>query len=129
MELGIGADADVGFAWSRRRRCCRRRSSAASYGVIGNDRQILQHRQWARYDEAASHYAKAVQVKPQFSSLYFLQAAALALAGRVEEARPIVRQLLELEPGFRSSAIFKRRRYSALADKFKEGARILGLPE
>ena len=48
MELGIGADADVGFAWSRRRRCCRRRSSAASYGVIGNDRQILQHRQWAR---------------------------------------------------------------------------------
>ena len=46
MELGIGADADVGFAWSGRRRWCRRRSSAASYRVIGNDRQILQHRQW-----------------------------------------------------------------------------------
>ena len=50
MELGIGADADVGFAWSRRRRCCRRRSSAASYGVIGNDRQILQHRQWGNVE-------------------------------------------------------------------------------
>jgi hypothetical protein len=25
----------------------RRRASAARYGVIGNDRQILQHRQWA----------------------------------------------------------------------------------
>ena len=29
-----------------RRRWCRRRSRAGSYGVIGNDRQILQHRQW-----------------------------------------------------------------------------------
>ena len=46
MALGIGADADVGFAWSGRRRWCRRRSSAASYRVIGNDRQILQYRQW-----------------------------------------------------------------------------------
>jgi hypothetical protein len=40
MELGIGADADVGFAWSGRRRWCRRRSRAGSYRVIGNDRQI-----------------------------------------------------------------------------------------
>ena len=36
----IGADADVGFAWSGRRRWCRRRSSAASYGVIDNDRKF-----------------------------------------------------------------------------------------
>jgi hypothetical protein len=42
----IGADADVGFAWLGRRRWCRRRSRAGRYGVIGNDRQILQHRQW-----------------------------------------------------------------------------------
>ena len=36
----IGADADVGFAWSGRRRWCRRRSSAASYRVIANDRKF-----------------------------------------------------------------------------------------
>ena len=36
----IGADADVGFAWSGRRRWCRRRSSAASYRVIDNDRKF-----------------------------------------------------------------------------------------
>ena len=36
----IGADADIGFAWSGRRRWCRRRSSAASYRVIGNDRKF-----------------------------------------------------------------------------------------
>src|SRR5271168_3906519 len=49
--------------------------------------------QEARYDEAASHYAKAVQANTRFSLLYFVQAAAMALAGRVEEARPIVGQL------------------------------------
>ena len=42
------------------------------------------------YDEAASHYAKAVQANPRFSVAYFCQAIALALAGRVEEAGPIV---------------------------------------
>ena len=42
--------------------------------------------QEAHYDEAASCYAKAVQANPRFSLYYFLQAVALALAGRVEEA-------------------------------------------
>ena len=86
--------------------------------------------QEARYDEAASCYAKAVQANPRFSSYYFLQAAALALAGRVEEARPIVEQLLELDPGFRISEVFEYTLFHpALADRFKEGARLLGLPE
>ena len=44
LELGIGA-ADVGFAWSGRR-WCRRRSSAASYRVIANRSENLQHCQW-----------------------------------------------------------------------------------
>ena len=87
--------------------------------------------QEARYDEAASCYAKAVQANPRFSLLYFIQAVALALAGRVEEARLIVVQLLELNPGFRGSEVFE---YApllnrALADRLKEGARLLGLPE
>ena len=43
-----GADADVGFAWSGRRRWCRRRSSAASYRVIGNRSENLQHCQWSQ---------------------------------------------------------------------------------
>ena len=42
LALGIGADADVGFAWSGRR-WCRRRSSAASYRVIDNRSENLQH--------------------------------------------------------------------------------------
>jgi adenylate cyclase len=83
----------------------------------------------ARYDEAVSHYAKAVQANPHFSTLYFAQAVALALAGRVEEARPIVEQLMELAPDFRSSAILELGVTKVFADKFIEVARLLGLPE
>jgi adenylate cyclase len=83
----------------------------------------------AHYDEAASHYAKAVQANPRFSVPYFCQAIALALAGRVEEARPIVRQLLELDPGFRSTRVFDYKEIGTFATKLKEGARLLGLPE
>jgi adenylate cyclase len=81
----------------------------------------------SRYDEAATHYAKAVQGNPRFSTLYFFHAASLALAGRADEARPIVRRLLELEPSFRSRMIFEVG-YEP-TDRFLEGARLLGLPE
>jgi adenylate cyclase len=64
----------------------------AAHGALGF---VAVHE--AQYDAAASFFAKAVQNNPRFSFLYFLQASALALAGRVEEARPIVGQGLELE--------------------------------
>ena len=54
MELGIGADADVGFAWSGGGDGAGAGSSAASYGVIGNDRQILQHRQFVAHRRPAA---------------------------------------------------------------------------
>jgi adenylate cyclase len=85
--------------------------------------------QEARYDEAASHFAKGVQANPRFSSLIFYHAASLALAGRAEEARPIVRRLLELEPGWRIRMLFELGVVRAIADKFAEGARLLRLPE
>ncbi len=83
----------------------------------------------ARYDEAALHFAKAVQAKPQFITLYLAHAVVLALAGRVEEARPIVRQLLELNPAFRISGLFEHGAFQDVSEKFKEGARLLGLHE
>ncbi len=82
------------------------------------------------YDEAASCYAKAVQNNPRFSFLYFLQAIVLALAGRAEEARPIVEHGLELEPGVRIREVLERAiHYRPLTEKFLQGARLLGLPE
>jgi adenylate cyclase len=68
-------------------------------------------------------------INPRFSLYYFLQAAALALAGRVEEARPIVGQSLELEPAFRSSTILEHGLTWVVVDRLIEGARLLGLPE
>jgi adenylate cyclase len=85
--------------------------------------------QEARYEEAASHFAKAVQANAHFSTLYFCHATALALAGRVEEARPIIGQGLELAPDTRCSDVFKYGVTPAFADKYIEGARLLGLPE
>jgi adenylate cyclase len=55
-----------------------------------------------KFDEAASFYFDSVQANPRFSTLRTLQAAALALAGRTDEARFAVRRVLELEPGFRA---------------------------
>src|SRR5258708_5515893 len=85
--------------------------------------------QEAHYDEAASHFAKAVQASPRFSTLYFFQVASLALAGRKEEARSIAQRLLELEPGFRLRVVFEVGMVQAVADRFAEAARILRLPE
>jgi adenylate cyclase len=83
-----------------------------------------------RYDEAASFFAKAVQNNPRFSFPYFLQAIALALAGRVEEARPMVEKGLELEPGVRITEVLERViHYRPLTERFLQGARLLGLPE
>ena len=99
-------------------------SAFVAHGALGA--AALQE---GRYDEAASALAKAVQANSRFSTLYFFHAASLALAGREEEARPIVQRLLELEPGFRLRMIFEVGMARAVADKFAEGARILGLPE
>ena len=48
-----------------------------------------------RYDDAAACFAKAVQANPRFSVMYALQAAALAMAGRINEANVVARRLLE----------------------------------
>jgi adenylate cyclase len=85
--------------------------------------------QEARFDEAASHYARAVQANAHFSTLYFCRAAALALAGRVQEARPVMGQGLELAPDTRIRDIFEYGVTRGFADKYIEGARLLGLPE
>jgi TolB-like protein/Tfp pilus assembly protein PilF len=85
--------------------------------------------QEARFDDAASYFAKAVQANPRMSTYYILHASALALAGRLEEARPSVRRLLELEPGFQSRIISEFGFVRTIADRFAEAARLLGMPE
>jgi adenylate cyclase len=82
--------------------------------------------QEGRYEDAASHYASAVRSNPQNSANYFLQAIALALAGRFEEGSRVARRRLELEPGFRYRRFFEFTT-PQIADTVARGARQLGL--
>ena len=85
--------------------------------------------QQARYEEAALQFAKGSHANPGHTSQYFFRAIALALAGRIEEARPIVRRGQELEPSWRFRFFFEIGLVRSIADKLAEGARRLGLPE
>jgi adenylate cyclase len=85
--------------------------------------------QEARYDDAAASYAKAAQTSSGYGPLYMGQAAALALAGRLQEARAIARRGLELDPGFRVRTFLEFGMPADIADKYANGGRLLGLPE
>ena len=82
----------------------------------------------ARYDEAAAFYARAVQSSPKTGTYYLMQAMALALAGRLEEARSLVEPGLYREPEFRVGW-FRGFFTEQLANKFMEAGRLLALSE
>jgi adenylate cyclase len=82
-----------------------------------------------RYDEATAHGAKLAQVSPNFGGHVITYAVALALAGRMEEARRFSARALEIEP---SSSISTTRSVGlgpGVAEKFERGLRMLGVPE
>jgi adenylate cyclase len=81
------------------------------------------------YHEAASCFARGAQINSRHSLFPFFHAIALALAGRAEETTSLVQQGLELEPGFRIRIFSEFGMARPIADKFAEGARLLGLPE
>ncbi len=85
-----------------------------------------------RYDESASYYAEGVHANPRFSGLYAMQAAALAMADRVAETKPVARRLLELEPGFRSGPLIAFASGFAapeIVNNWADAIRRIGLPE
>jgi len=80
-------------------------------------------------EEAASSFAKGSQINPRHSLFPLFRAIALALAGRAEEATSSLKLGLQLEPGFRVRIFFEFGMAPPIAEKFAEGARLLGLPE
>ena len=92
-----------------------------------------------RFDEAAASYAKAARSNPRFSWLPAWQAGALALSGRVDEAKASARRVLELEPTFRSGPAIQfstmllgpiiAKGGPNLAQRMAEGLRLAGLPD
>ena len=83
----------------------------------------------AKLDEASAHFGRAVQVSSGVGYTHIYHAVALALAGRIEEARSIARRGLDREPGWRIRALREMGIVPEILDKLIEGARLLGLPE
>jgi len=81
------------------------------------------------FGRAASCSAKASQINARHSLFPFFHAIALALGGRAEETASLVQRGLELEPGFRIRIFSEFGMARAIAEKFAEGTRLLGLPE
>ena len=85
-----------------------------------------------QFDDAAGYYLKATQANPRFSVLYALHTAALARAGRLDEARLVASRLLAAEPKFRLGAFvagFAQVLHTDLAESIAVGLRRAGLPE
>jgi adenylate cyclase len=82
-----------------------------------------------RYDEAAAWMAKCAEANPDFGGFLMGQAAYLALAGRMEEARSVCARALELEPGLSVRTALSHGLAPAHEAKLVQGYRLLGLPE
>jgi Flp pilus assembly protein TadD len=84
-----------------------------------------------RYDEAVAHGAKLAQISPNFASHVMCYAVALALAGRMDEARPVWARALEIEPAMSISTgrSIRGSDASGLGDKIDRALRLLGVSE
>jgi adenylate cyclase len=85
--------------------------------------------QEGRYEASAAYWAKCDRANPGFAGFAQGQAMALALAGRIEEAKRIFARGVELEPGFCIRTIIEMGLVPALAEKYVRAARLLGVPE
>jgi TolB-like protein/class 3 adenylate cyclase len=64
-----------------------------------------------RFEEAAAAASSAAQANPRFTMPHVLQAAALSRLDRDEDARIVVRRLLELQPGINAATAVRSARY------------------
>ena len=84
-----------------------------------------------RYEEAASWAVKALAHKPGEAGSLRIAAAAKALAGRIDEARSITADILQLHPHMRLSDLGKIMGLGRKedVDRMFRGLRLAGMPE
>jgi Flp pilus assembly protein TadD len=82
-----------------------------------------------RYDEAVVHGSKLAQVSPNFGSHVLNYAVALALAGRMEDARRVYARAREIEPSFSISLARSLGGDPRIQEKYERAFRLLGMPE
>jgi TolB-like protein len=81
-----------------------------------------------RYDESAAWWEKCSQANPDFGGFVIGQAQALALAGRMDEARSACGRALELEPGISIRSIRELGYAPAIEAKLVRAFRLLQAP-
>jgi tetratricopeptide (TPR) repeat protein len=82
-----------------------------------------------RYEEAASWFERCSRANPKFGALFAAQASALALAGRMEEAKAIFAKALELERSLCIRAIRALGYAPEIEALWVRAARLLGVPD
>jgi TolB-like protein/tetratricopeptide (TPR) repeat protein len=88
--------------------------------------------QSGRFDEAVAVAERAVQERPQFPNCFRTLAVAYAMAGRVEEARCAMAEMVRLAPTVtlsRMAAFFLPYRNLDFAARVKEAYRLAGMPD
>jgi TolB-like protein len=85
----------------------------------------------SRYDDAISWATVATRQQPNFVSAHRILTAALAMSGRLEEARQACLYALQIDPTQRISGIADRTPFRRPADieRFAQAFRIAGMPE
>jgi TolB-like protein len=58
-----------------------------------------------RFEEAAAAGSRAIQANPRFSPPYWMRAAALSNLGRIDDAKAVAQQLLDVQPQFTIASI------------------------
>ena len=82
-----------------------------------------------RYEEAASWWERCSRANPKFGSFFAANSHALALAGRMNEAKAIFTKALELEPSLSIRTIRELGYAPEIEALWLRAARLLGVPE
>ena len=89
------------------------------------------HLMLGNYETAAAHFRERVRLTPQTDLSRALLASALGHLGRVEEARKIWRELMNINPAYSFTAHMNRQPFvnSTESDKIAAGLAKAGLPD
>jgi len=89
------------------------------------------HLMLGNYETAAAHFRERVRLSPQTDLSRALLASALGHLGRVEEARKIWRELMNINPAYSFTAHMNRQPFvnSTESDKIAAGLAKAGLPD
>jgi adenylate cyclase len=82
-----------------------------------------------RFDEAIEWADRSLDGEPRFTAVLRVKLVACAQAGRIEDARQCLRQVLELQPELTIAQLKNYPHPSEILNLYKDGFRKAGLPE